>query len=193
MADTSDASPTPVQPAPPMPRRNVRRLLRILALVFVVLLLWFSAKIWTVVRAPVAQQISPLLINDVSQLNPIHVNEVITPTTTTEIIEAVRKHAGPISIGGARHSMGGQIATGGALFIDMRNFNRILDFSPTDKTITVQAGTRVATNPGAHRLHESRRQDHAELCELHRRRLALGERAWTLCRTWSTNPVGEVY
>jgi hypothetical protein len=90
MADTSDASPTPVQPAPPMPRRNVRRLLRILALVFVVLLLWFSAKIWTLVRAPVAQQISPLLINDVSQLNPIHVNEVITPTTTVEIIDAVR-------------------------------------------------------------------------------------------------------
>jgi hypothetical protein len=48
-----------------MPRRNVRRLLRILALVFVVLLFWFSAKIWTLVRAPLAQQISPLLINDV--------------------------------------------------------------------------------------------------------------------------------
>jgi FAD/FMN-containing dehydrogenase len=95
-----------------------------------------------VVRAPVAQPSSPLVVNDVSQLNPIHVNEVITPTTTSEIDEAVRRHPGPISIGGARHSMGGQIATQGALFIDMRNFNHILAFSPTDKTITVQAGTR---------------------------------------------------
>ena len=94
------------------------------------------------VRAPVAQQVSALVINDVSQLNPVHVDEVITPTTTAEIVEAVRRHPGPISIGGACHSMGGQIATEGALFIDMRKFDRILAFSPADKTITVQAGTR---------------------------------------------------
>jgi FAD/FMN-containing dehydrogenase len=97
---------------------------------------------WSVMRAPVVKQESPLVINDVTQLNRIQVNEVITPTTTAEIVEAVKKHAGPIAIGGARHSMGGQIATAGALFIDMRQFNRILNFSPGDKTITVQAGTR---------------------------------------------------
>jgi FAD/FMN-containing dehydrogenase len=110
--------------------------------VLVILALWFIVMIWSVVRAPVVQQVSPLVINDVNRLNPIHVNEVITPTTTTEIVEAVRRHPGPIAIGGARHSMGGQIATNGALFIDMRQFDRILDFSPADKTITVQAGTR---------------------------------------------------
>ena len=38
--------------------------------------------------------------------------------------------------------MGGQIATEGALYIDMRSFDRILDFSPQRKTITVQAGIR---------------------------------------------------
>jgi len=102
--------------------------------------LWFIVKTWSVVRAPVVLQGSPLIINDVSQLNPIRVNEIITPTTTTEIVEAVKRHAGPISIGGARHSMGGQTATQDALFIDMRQFNRILGFSPADKTITVQAG-----------------------------------------------------
>jgi FAD/FMN-containing dehydrogenase len=95
-----------------------------------------------VVRAPVVPQVSPLVINDVSQLNPIHVSEVITPTTTTEIVEAVKRHSGPISIGGTRHSMGGQTATEGALFIDMRQFNRVLAFSRADKTITVQAGTQ---------------------------------------------------
>jgi hypothetical protein len=98
--------------------------------------------IWSVVRAPLVQPLSPLVINDVSQLNPIQVNEVITPTTTEEIVAAVRRHPGPISIGGARHSMGGQVATNGALFIDMRRFDRILDFRPAEKTITVQAGAR---------------------------------------------------
>jgi hypothetical protein len=85
---------------------------------------------------------SPLLIYDVTQLNPIHVGMVITPTTTQEIIESVKRYGGPISVGGARHSMGDQIATAGALHIDMRGFNKILAFSPSEKTITVQAGAR---------------------------------------------------
>jgi FAD/FMN-containing dehydrogenase len=99
----------------------------------------FLAKTWTVVRAPQFRE-EPLVVNDVSQLNPIHVDKVISPKTTAEIVAAIKQHSGYISIGGARHSMGGQIASRGALFIDMRDFNRILDFSPTEKTITVQAG-----------------------------------------------------
>src|SRR5258708_4179483 len=123
------------------PNGNVRRLVkRIIAIVLASLYLWFVVATWTVIRAPVVPLVSPLVINDVSQLNPIHVSEVITPTTTAEIVEAVKRHSGPISIGGARHSMGGQTATEGALFIDMRQFNRFLDFLPVDKTITVQAG-----------------------------------------------------
>jgi FAD/FMN-containing dehydrogenase len=97
---------------------------------------------WNVVRPPTKQGASPLLIYDVTQLNPIHVGMVITPTTTQEIIESVKRYGGPISVGGARHSMGGQIATAGALHIDMRRFNKILAFSPSEKTITVQAGAR---------------------------------------------------
>jgi FAD/FMN-containing dehydrogenase len=97
---------------------------------------------WNVVHAPTKQGTSPLFIYDVSHLNRIHVGMVITPTTTQEIIESVKRHRGPISVGGARHSMGGQIATAGALHIDMRGFNKILAFSPGEKTITVQAGAR---------------------------------------------------
>jgi FAD/FMN-containing dehydrogenase len=101
-----------------------------------------GAATWNAVRAPVEQVTPPTLVNDVTQLNPILVDQVITPTTTEEIVEAVRSHGGPISIGGARHSMGGQIATEGGLHLDMRRFDRILAFSPQDKTITVQAGAR---------------------------------------------------
>src|SRR5260221_6229202 len=108
-----------------------------------VLALASIATTWRVIRPPIEPRTSPLLVNDVTQLNPIHVNRVITPTTTAEIVAAVQQWPGPISVGGARHSMGGQIATEGALFIDMRSFDRIINFSPQQKTITVQAGTRL--------------------------------------------------
>src|SRR3979411_1826449 len=125
-----------------MPGQKSRRAARVIALGLAIFLFWFIVKTWSVVRTPVLPSSSPLVVNDVSQLNPIHVSEVITPTTTEEIVTAVKTHSGPISIGGARHSMGGQTATAGALFIDMRSFNRILNFSPESKTITVQAGIR---------------------------------------------------
>ncbi|HLK17655.1 MAG TPA: FAD-dependent oxidoreductase, partial [Bryobacteraceae bacterium] len=95
-----------------------------------------------VIRPPRLPATSPLIVNDVTQLNPIAVGRVITPTSTEEVVRAVRRSAGPISIGGARHSMGGQIATEGGLHIDMRRFDRIIAFSPLHKTITVQAGIR---------------------------------------------------
>src|SRR5207237_1248320 len=111
------------------------------AVLLTLLIAAWLAIVMRVVRAPIEPSAGPLIVNDVSQLNPIHVSEILAPATTEEIAEAVRDHAGPISIGGARHSMGGQIATNGALYLDMRHFNRILDFSPSQKTITVQAGT----------------------------------------------------
>ncbi len=77
-----------------------------------------------------------------TQLRPIITSRVFTPTTTAEIVAAVKQSPGPISIGGARHSMGGQIATEGGLHIDMRSFDRVIDFSPLHKTITVQSGIR---------------------------------------------------
>ncbi|HEX9365297.1 MAG TPA: FAD-dependent oxidoreductase, partial [Vicinamibacterales bacterium] len=109
-----------------------------LFLAFVVLV--FGIAVGRVIRSPVGPPPSPHVVNDVTQLNPIIVNDEIAPTTTEEISEAVRRHAGPISIGGARHSMGGQTATPGALYIDTRRLSAIVDFSPADRTITVQAG-----------------------------------------------------
>ena len=79
-------------------------------------------------------------INDVTQLNPIHVNKIINPTTTEEIINAIQSTTGPISIGGGKYSMGGQTAFENSLHIDMRQFNQILDLDVERKTITVQPG-----------------------------------------------------
>ena len=120
-------------------RRTLARLGRVL---LAILLLTAVASGFGILQTTVIRPAPPPLINDVTQLNPIVVSEVITPTTTDEVIAAVRSHAGPISIGGGRYSMGGQTATGGALQIDMRRMNRVIAFSPAEKWITVQAGAR---------------------------------------------------
>jgi FAD/FMN-containing dehydrogenase len=80
------------------------------------------------------------VVNDVTQLNPIVVDQVIVPFSIKEICTAVKNAKGAISIGGARHSEGGQIATEHSLHLDMRSFNKIVAFDPQKKTITVQAG-----------------------------------------------------
>ncbi|HXB42390.1 MAG TPA: FAD-binding oxidoreductase [Bacteroidia bacterium] len=80
------------------------------------------------------------IVNDITQLNPIKVSAIFSPTTTEEIINAVKTHNGPISIGGGRYSMGGQTATEQALQIDMRGFDSVLHFSKSEKEITVQTG-----------------------------------------------------
>ena len=97
---------------------------------------------WPIIRPPTLPSDPALTVNDVSRLNPVPVGAALEPTTTQEIADAVRSHAGLIAIGGARHSMGGHTATAGALFLDMRRFNRIVAFDAAARRITVQAGAR---------------------------------------------------
>jgi FAD/FMN-containing dehydrogenase len=79
-------------------------------------------------------------VNDITQLNPIVVDLVIAPTSVEKISNLIARHDGPISIGGGRYSQGGQTATEDCLFIDMRNFNRIINLDIKNKLITVQPG-----------------------------------------------------
>jgi FAD/FMN-containing dehydrogenase/SAM-dependent methyltransferase len=81
-------------------------------------------------------------VDDVTQLNPVRVMAIVAPTSVEEVQEALRRTSGPVSIGGGRFSMGGQTASAGSLHFDMRTLNRIVHFSPTEKTIRVQAGVR---------------------------------------------------
>lgn len=80
------------------------------------------------------------VVNDVTGLNPVAVERVIVPRSEQEVIDALRNHAGPISIGGGRYSMGGQTATDGALQLDMRGLDQILAFSAERREIRVQSG-----------------------------------------------------
>ncbi|WP_137175462.1 FAD-binding oxidoreductase [Massilia sp. HP4] len=80
------------------------------------------------------------LVNDASGLNPVSVDRILAPRTVDEIVAALRAHPGPVSIGGARYSMGGQIASAKSLHLDMRGFDRVLRFVPRERSITVQPG-----------------------------------------------------
>ncbi len=80
-------------------------------------------------------------VNDVTELYPIKVVDIVVPHTTEEIVEYVKKYE-RISIGGGRNSMGGQTASEKAVQVDMREFNKILNLSTTTKEITVQTGIR---------------------------------------------------
>lgn len=85
-----------------------------------------------------AQNEQKPVVTDKAGLTSAGVEQIIQPETVEEIVKAVKNSPGPISIGGARYSQVGP--TEGALFIDMRRMNRILEFSPDQKLITVEAG-----------------------------------------------------
>ncbi|MGF6221354.1 FAD-binding oxidoreductase [Pseudomonas frederiksbergensis] len=92
---------------------------------------------WSLWAAP-----SGVLVNDVTLLNPIWVNRLFAPRTTDEIQQALAMWSGPVSIGGGRYSMGGQIATEDSLHLDMRQFNQVVRYSPESRVIRVQTGMR---------------------------------------------------
>jgi FAD/FMN-containing dehydrogenase len=125
-------------------RRSVlfyaRRILRVLLCVLGVLILGIVI-LFFVVSAPPEAELPPVnTVNDVTALNMIEVAGIYTPTRIDEIISLVTNHTGRISIGGARHSMGGQIGIEKSLHLDMRQFDRVISFSKEQRIITVQTG-----------------------------------------------------
>jgi hypothetical protein len=83
-----------------------------------------------------------LTINDVTKLNPIPVWGVAKPTSVEEVQSALARTDVPISVGGGHFSMGGQTASPGSLHLDMRSMNKVILFSPLERTIRVQSGIR---------------------------------------------------
>lgn len=79
-------------------------------------------------------------IENVTQLHTVQVAQVVVPKNESEIIQAIKSTSGPISVGGGRFSMGGQVAFDNSLHIDMRQFNKVLELNPKTKQVRVQAG-----------------------------------------------------
>jgi FAD/FMN-containing dehydrogenase len=89
-----------------------------------------------------ATQTAQFIVNDVTQLNPVPVWAVATPTSIAEVQDVLRRVNGPVCVGGGHFSMGGQTASPGTLHIDMRKMNQVVNFVPSEKAIRVQAGVR---------------------------------------------------
>ena len=85
---------------------------------------------------------SEKIINEITQLHPIIVKEVVAPTSITDLQNVIKQTETHLSIGGGRFSMGGQTASPGSTHIDMRKLNKIIDFNKDKKTIKVEAGIR---------------------------------------------------
>lgn len=85
---------------------------------------------------------NPIIVNDVTGLNPIKVGAVFAPSTVDQLKQFVNSTDGPLSIGGGRFSMGGQIASEGSLHIDMRGLNQIINFDKENRRLRVQSGIR---------------------------------------------------
>lgn len=82
------------------------------------------------------------IIDDVTKINPVIVDKVETPRSVEELQAIIRSADRAVSIGGGRFSMGGQTASTHSIHVDMRELNNIIDFSPAEKKIKVQAGIR---------------------------------------------------
>lgn len=83
-----------------------------------------------------------MIINDVTQINPVSVLAVSTPTSTQELQDIIKSSEGPVSVGGGRFSMGGQTTSANSMHIDMRGMNKVILLNPEEKYIRIQAGIR---------------------------------------------------
>jgi FAD/FMN-containing dehydrogenase len=83
-----------------------------------------------------------LWVDNITRLYPVRVGRIAIPRTTADAQRALDGWVGQVSIGGARCSMGGQIAIRDGLHLDMRGMNRLVNLDPVEKRIRVQAGMR---------------------------------------------------
>lgn len=81
-------------------------------------------------------------VEDVARIEPMPVGRIARPASSAELRDLIGQSSGPISIGGARYSMGGQIAAPDSLHVDMRGMNRLIHLDPARLRARVQAGMR---------------------------------------------------
>lgn len=81
-------------------------------------------------------------IEDVSKLEWTDVADAQRPTTTAAVSALLRRDARPVSIGGGRYSMGGQVAWPDSLHLDMRAMRRLVALDVANRRVRVQAGMR---------------------------------------------------
>ena len=81
-------------------------------------------------------------VEDVARIDRTTVARIVRPRDPAHVAHLLADSRGAVSIGGARFSMGGQIAAPGSLHLDMRSMNRLVRLDTTHRTVRVQAGMR---------------------------------------------------
>ncbi len=79
---------------------------------------------------------------DVSRIDRTIVDRVLRPASERDIARALADTSLPVSIGGGRYSMGGQIACPRSLHLDMRTMRRLVHLDVEQRRVRVQAGMR---------------------------------------------------
>ncbi len=85
----------------------------------------------------------PLIIEDYGQLMPTKIKEVHGATSEDELQSWMKEsieNGEKISVAGMQHSQGGHTYYPNGMVIDMKKYDKILDYNPDEKTITVQSG-----------------------------------------------------
>ncbi|KKC48218.1 FAD-binding protein [Paenibacillus sp. D9] len=80
---------------------------------------------------------------DVGRIVSAKVDKTVAVRTTEDVAAAIRearREGRKVSVAGTRHSMGGQTFYEGAVVLDMRRYDDILDLDTAAKKITVQSG-----------------------------------------------------
>jgi len=123
----------PTLPLPALPGPPSRRLFLAQALA--------SAGLLTL--APAATLAAQgMLVANITGLYSVIAAQVLAPTGTAAVAQAVRDWPGRVAVGGGRYSMGGQVAITGGLHLDLRGLNQLVWLRAADKRVRVQAGMR---------------------------------------------------
>jgi len=80
--------------------------------------------------------------NDITGTGPAATLSKVKPVTEQEIIDLITATSGPVTVSGVHHSLGGQITYEHSLFLDLSDFDEVLEFDTAKKLITVQSGIR---------------------------------------------------
>jgi FAD/FMN-containing dehydrogenase len=86
-------------------------------------------------------------VGDAGKLLPTRMKVVSASSSTKELqqwIKEENRKGETIAIAGMQHSQGGQTLYPNGTLLDMKGYNRILDFQPDKKKITVQSGATWA-------------------------------------------------
>lgn len=85
-----------------------------------------------------------MILNDLhSRLNATRVHTLLHPTSTEEVVDAVRRAGAegrPVSVCGGRHAMGGQQFGTDAVQLDLSRLTAVRGFDPEQRLLTVGAG-----------------------------------------------------